>query len=295
MTASLSVYDGSNRPRPAGPLAGKTALITGGDDRGIGGAIAERLARDGADIELASLAEPQRLLKRLRRIGATANWSLCDVTVPEQVDAAIAAAVERHGALDCVVNNAGIEFVGPLAEMSEVEASRQLDVNLGGTVRVTRTALPFLNDGSAIINISSALALAGCPGFSIYSAAKAGMIGLTQSLAWELAPRRIRVVGVAPGIVHTPMLYRHAENATKEHLAQIEACHPLCIGSPHDVAASVAFLASPDARWITGITMPIGWTGSLPLPVAQFASERSTDAAPQPASPNSVETTRRAA
>ena len=273
MTASFKVYDGS---APQGCFSGQTAFITGGDDRGIGGAIAERLALDGAAIELASLAEPKRLLKRLRRRGAIANWTLCDVTLPDQVTAAIAAAVDRHKKLAIVVNNAGIEVVRSLEDFSVEEACRLVDVNLGGTIRVTRMALPHLAEGGAVINISSALALGGCSGFSIYSAGKAGLNGFTQSLAWELAPRRIRVVGVAPGIVHTPMLYRHADKATKEKRAQIEACHPLGIGSPHDVAASVAFLASKEASWITGITLPVGWTGAFPLPVAQFMSESST-------------------
>ena len=104
------------------------------------------------------------------------------------------------------------------------------------------------------------------PAFPVYGASKAGLIGFTQSLAWELATKGIRVVAVAPGLVHTPMIHKHAAHLTPEIWAKIEACHPLGMGRPDDVAAAVAFLASSDARWITGITLPLGWAYHYPLP-----------------------------
>ena len=99
------------------------------------------------------------------------------------------------------------------------------------------------------------------------------MIGFTQSLAWELAPRKIRVVAVAPGLVDTPMTHKHIEHLTPESWKQIQACHPLGVGSPHDVASAVAFLASSDARWITGVTLPLGYAAAYPLPTGVFLND----------------------
>ena len=135
---------------------------------------------------------------------------------------------------------------------------------------MARTCLAGMQSGSVIVNVASALALGGCANVSIYSASKAGLVGFTQSLAMELAPRRIRVVGVAPGVVATPMTLRHFENLTDDGHRQLAASHPLGTGWPQDVAAVVAFLASDEARWITGATIPLGWMPQFPLPVEQF-------------------------
>jgi NAD(P)-dependent dehydrogenase (short-subunit alcohol dehydrogenase family) len=158
-----------------------------------------------------------------------------------------------------------------LDKFSDDEWRALIDINLNGAINVTRAALSYLTSpGGAIVNIASALGLGGCPGFTIYSASKAGLIGFTQSLAWELAPKGIRVVAVAPGLVHTPMIHKHVSQLTPEIWAKIEACHPLGMGRPDDVAAAVAFLASSDARWITGITLPLGWAYHYPLPTGQM-------------------------
>lgn len=254
-----------------GRFANKVALITGASDRGIGGAIAERLAEEQAALALLSRSEPKRLLKKLQRLGRAATWHACDITQAEQVHAALEAAFSQHGRLDVLINNAGVEVARPLEQFTDDQWRSILEVNLLGAVTVTRAALThLLPSQGVVVNIASALALGGCPGFSIYSASKAGLIGFTQSLAWELAPRGVRVVGVAPGLVLTPMIHKHREHLSPEVQARIEACHPLGVGMPRDVAAAVAFLASEDARWITGVTLPLGWAPHYPLPTEQF-------------------------
>lgn len=255
------------KPLPAGRFEGKVALITGASDRGIGGEIAVRLASEGAAVAIISRREPTRLLKKLGRYPAGAVHTAGDVTRSDDIQRAIDDCLGEFGKLDIVVNNAGVEVASPLAKFSDADWRALLDVNLHGAIAVTKAALPHLaQPGGVVVNIASALGLAGCPGFSVYSASKAGLIGFTQSLAWELAPQGIRVVAVAPGLVHTPMVHKHVEKLTPEVWQQVEACHPLGMGRPDDVAAAVAFLASSDARWITGITLPLGWAQHYPLP-----------------------------
>jgi len=259
----------TSAPEPR--FAGKVALITGASDRGIGGEIAVRLAREGAGIALLSRSQPERLLKKVGRFKQGTVFTLGDVTKAEDVSRAIDDCMSEFGKIDIVVNNAGVELARPLDKFRDDEWRQLIDVNLNGAIAVSRAALPYLaSPGGVIVNIASALGLAGCPGFSIYSASKAGLIGFTQSLAWELSPKGIRVVAVAPGLVHTPMIHKHVSQLTPEVWAQIEACHPLGMGRPDDVAAAVAFLASSDARWITGITLPLGWAAHYPLPTGQF-------------------------
>lgn len=252
-------------------FTGKVALITGASDRGIGGEIAVRLAREGAAVSLISRTVPQRLLKKVNRFEHGTIHTAGDITKPNDVKRAIDDCMGEFGKIDIVVNNAGVELARSIDKYTDDEWRQLIEINLSGAISVTRAALPYLSSpGGVIVNIASALGLGGCPGFSIYSATKAGLIGFTQSLAWELAPKNIRVVAVAPGLVHTPMIHKHIDQLTPEIWAKIEACHPLGMGRPDDVAAAVAFLASADARWITGITLPLGWAYHYPLPTGQM-------------------------
>jgi NAD(P)-dependent dehydrogenase (short-subunit alcohol dehydrogenase family) len=252
--------------------------VTGVGERGIGAAIVERLADEGAALALLWKEPPGRVLQRLQRREAAFIDCECDVTRQQDVDRAIDACMSQFGQIDVLVNNAGVEGASKLDELADSTWETAIAVNLTGAMRMARGVLPYLPDREgAIVNIASALGIAGCGTFSAYSASKAGLIGFTQSLAAELAPRGVRAVCIAPALVHTPMLHKHIDRQTPEVLQQIEACHPLGVGAPQDVAAAVAFLASDEARWITGITLPLGWLPTFSLPREPFANVGDTE------------------
>jgi NAD(P)-dependent dehydrogenase (short-subunit alcohol dehydrogenase family) len=256
----------SDSSKAGSRFAGKVALITGSSDRGIGGDVALRLAQEGCAVALVSRRSPERLLKRLTKHQARFLHITGDVTSSGDVQRMVDDCLKEFGKLDVLINNAGVEVAEPLDQFAESEWRQLIDVNLNGAIALTQRALPHMASGGVVVSVASALGLAGCSGFSVYSASKAALIGFTQSLAWEVAPRGIRIVAVAPGLVHTPMVHKHVEHLTPEVWRQIEACHPLGMGRPHDVSAAVAFLASDEARWITGVTLPLGWCPGYPLP-----------------------------
>jgi NAD(P)-dependent dehydrogenase (short-subunit alcohol dehydrogenase family) len=252
-------------------FVGKTVFITGAQDRGIGAATARRMGAEGAAIAIGSLVKPERLLKHAERLGYAAEWWEMDVREPESVTAALAATMIRFGRLDVLVNNAGLDTAAPLESFAEDEWLAILRVNLEGAIRCTRLALPHLTrPGGVIVNVASALGIGGNAGYSVYSASKAGLIGFTTSLGWELAPQRIRVVGVGPGMVHSPMTHRKGERLKPEVWDKIHEVHPLGMGRPDDVAPVIAFLASEDARWVTGVTLPVGWAPHFLVPDAMI-------------------------
>jgi NAD(P)-dependent dehydrogenase (short-subunit alcohol dehydrogenase family) len=254
---------------PAVParFSGKVAVITGASPYGIGGAIALRLAREGAALWLMSRDDPGALMARIEPYKHGVVWNRCDVTDQQAVDQSRDNCLDEFGQIDVLVNNAGIETANSFENLSDEEWDQLVDVNLTGVMRTTRAMLPALKEqGGVVVNVSSSSALGATPGLVAYSATKAGLNGMTQSLALEMADQGVRVVGVAPALVRTPMAARHVQRLTAEAWEKLQDCHPLGIGVTEDVAAAVAFLASNEARWISGITLPLGWMPSYPLP-----------------------------
>ena len=246
---------------------GKVVVITGPSLHGIGGAIANRVAEEGASIAMLSDEKPDDLIERLKTRTTNVYWTACDVTDGDGVEAATEACEREFGKVDILINNAGVQSAGPFMEMDEQKWRRIVEVNLLGVLHMSQAMLPHLQKGKGVIvNISSCTAFAGTAGLAVYGASKAGLNGLTESLAVEYAERGVRVVGVAPALVRTPMIAPYVENVTSEDWEAIQKCHPLGIGLPEDVASAVAFLASDEARWISGVTLPLGWMPIWPMP-----------------------------
>lgn len=234
-------------------LAGKVALVIGAG-QGIGRALALALARAGADVAVADILLPlaQQVSAEIETLGRRGFPLYVDVTLRESVQAMIAACVEALGGLDILVNNAGIFPIAPITTITEEEWDRVLAINLKGAFLCSQAALsPLRRSGNGrIINIASVAGLVGALGMAHYAASKAGLIGLTKALAREVAPWKITVNAVAPGIIETE---RTRQAFSEQHLQAYIAQVPLGrLGRPEDLAELVVFLASPAAAYITG-------------------------------------------
>lgn len=244
-------------------LAGRVALVTGAG-RGLGRAIARSLAANGArlacvDVDEASSAET---VGQIRATGGTAESWVCDVTDSQRVNQVVGEVVSALGGINILVNNAGITRDNLLMRMKDDQFDAVLAVNLRGTFLFSRAvARPMMKaKGGRIINIASVSGMMGNPGQANYSASKAGVIGLTRTIARELAARNITVNAVAPGFIATEMSAKLGE----ETLREIEQRTPLGrLGDPQDVADAVLFLASDAAAFITGQVLVVdgGLTG----------------------------------
>jgi 3-oxoacyl-[acyl-carrier protein] reductase len=239
-------------------LENKIALVTGGS-RGIGRAICVRLAAMGATVGVNYVANPaaaEATLEQIRACGGQGFTVRFDVADPEAVQQSFKDVIATYGQIDILVNNAGITRDGLIARMSENDWDSVLNTNLKGAFlcskAVTRTMMK--KRWGRIINVSSVVGFVGNGGQVNYAAAKAGLTGLTKSMARELAGRNITVNCVAPGYIVTDMTDGLTEDVQETLKAQI----PLgTLGTPEDVAAAVAFLASADSNYVTGQTLHV--------------------------------------
>lgn len=240
------------------PYSGKNVLVTGASS-GIGRAVSEELARRGAMVIAVARRRPllDELVAEITAAGGKAMAIACDITQEDQVGTMVETVRDACGELDLLVNNAGKQILAPLQTVRPAAARDLFELNVVAMANVIRSCLGLLKKGAAIVNISSVAGLQGSAGLSLYGASKAAVIALSQSLARELAGRRIRVNAIAPGYLRTEMSEAMFRRLTPEQVQRIEADHPLGFGTPRDVACAVAFLGSDDASWITGHTLVV--------------------------------------
>lgn len=236
-------------------FSGKIALVTGAS-KGIGAGIAKRLAAEGATVVVnyaSSRVDAENVVAEIERAGGKALAIGGSVTKANEVALLVEETRKAFGRVDVLVNNAGIYAPSPLEAFSAADFSRHFDTNVLGLLQVTQAALPlFPERGGAIVNIGSVVSTMAPPNAAVYVGSKGAVDAITKSLAKELAPRKIRVNGVNPGLVHTEGLDA-AGMKGGEFEAQMIAITPLGrAGRPADIAAAVAFVGSEDASWITG-------------------------------------------
>ncbi|WP_234854141.1 3-oxoacyl-ACP reductase FabG [Paracoccus everestensis] len=235
-------------------LTGRTALVTGASG-GIGGAIARALHGAGATVALSGTREGP-LQELAASLGDRAHVVPGDLSKPEAAAALVKDAAAAMGSMDILVNNAGITRDNLFMRMSDDEWSQVMDVNLTSVFRLSRAALRGMMKArwGRIVTITSVVGSTGNPGQGNYAAAKAGLVGMSKSLAYEVASRGITVNCVAPGFIVTPMTDSLTDDQKGKILSQIPAGR---MGAPEEIAAAVLYLASPEAAYVTGATLHV--------------------------------------
>lgn len=244
-------------------LSGKVAIVTGGS-RGIGRAIATHLGSAGARVAVVATSESsaQAGAAAVTEAGGEASAWAADVRDPARANEVVAGVVEQWGGVHVLVNNAGVTRDTLLMRMSDEDIDTVIDVNLKGALYWSRAVTkPMMKSRSgSIVNISSIVGLMGSAGQSNYAAAKAGLFGVTRSLAAEMGGRGIRVNAIAPGYIETDMTADLPEQVREASLSRIPLGR---LGGPEDIARATAFLASDDAAYVTGATLVVDGGMSL--------------------------------
>ena len=239
-------------------LTGKTALITGAS-RGIGKAIALKLAGQGANIAIPYLGDPaeaEQAQKEIETLGVKCVMYVCDVSSFEASKEVVEKVIEEFGGVDILVNNAGVTRDGLVMMMKEADFDAVIDTNLKGTFLCMKAVSRIMMKQryGRIVNLSSVVGLRGNAGQVNYAASKAGVVGMTKSLAKELASRGVTVNAVAPGFIETDMTAAMPQAAKDAMMPTIPMQR---LGAPEDVAKAVAFLASDEAAYVTGQVLAV--------------------------------------
>jgi 3-oxoacyl-[acyl-carrier protein] reductase len=230
----------------------QVALVTGAS-RGIGAAIAQRLAREGFTVIVnytESAAPAEALVRTIQQAGGQALAAKADVSSPTDVRRLFDAAETAFGGVDVLVNNAGIMNLANIADADDASFDRQIAVNLKGTFNTLREAATRLRSGGRIVNFSSSVVALLQPGYAAYAATKAGVEAMTSVFAKELRGRNITVNAIAPGPTATDLFLKGKPEELIQRLSNLAPLERL--GQPEDIANTVAFLAGPDAGWING-------------------------------------------
>ena len=233
----------------------KVAIVTGAS-RGIGAAIAQRLARDGLNVIVnfaGNAGEAEALVREIEKAGGRAITAQADVSDPAAVARMFDAAEAAYGGVDVLVNNAGIMKLATLADTDDALFDSQVAINLKGTFNTLREAARRLRNGGRIINLSSSVVGLYQPTSAAYAATKAGVEAMTHVLTKELRGRNITVNAVAPGPTATRLFLDGKPAEVIERLAKLAPLERL--GQPDDIAAVVSFLAGPDGAWVNGQTL----------------------------------------
>jgi 3-oxoacyl-[acyl-carrier protein] reductase len=231
---------------------GKVAIVTGAS-RGIGSAVAERLARDGFSVIVnysGSVEAADALVRKIGESGGRALAVKADVSDARAVREMFETTVSKFGGVDVLVNNAGIMTPSNIADTDDASFDKQIAINLKGTFNALREAAKRLRAGGRIINFSSSVVGLLQPTYAVYAGTKAAVEAMTSVLAKELRGRNITVNAVAPGPTATDLFLKGKPQAVVDHLAKLAPLERL--GEPDDIARAVSFLAGPDGAWING-------------------------------------------